>query len=73
MTSAYIESQETGQDYQRTGENNVNVLKLDGTLLDFWVAKSENLELLDVAADERERLHHGSGYWHPSYYHPPSD
>jgi hypothetical protein len=55
------------------GENNVNVLKLDGALLDFWVAKSENLEFLDVAPEEKERLHHGSGYWHPSYYHPSSD
>ena len=51
----------------------MNVMKLDGALLDFWVAKSENLELLAERPDDGERHPHGSGFWHPSFFHPSTD
>lgn len=51
----------------------MRVTSLDGALLDFWVAKSENLKLLSVLSGEEQSHVNGSGYWHPSTYHPSSD
>lgn len=51
----------------------MRVTSLDGALLDFWVAKSENLKLLAEAPDDGRRHINGSGYWHPDTYHPSSD
>lgn len=51
----------------------MRVTSLDGALLDFWVAKSENLKLLPALSEEEQPHVNGSGYWHPSTYHPSSD
>jgi hypothetical protein len=51
----------------------MRVNSLDGTLLDFWVAKSENLKLSAEAPEIGQRHVIGSGYWHPSTYHPSRD
>lgn len=49
----------------------MRVTSLNGELLDFWVAKSENLKM--HPDDPNEVSIHVSGYWHPSTYHPSSD
>ncbi|NTV71759.1 MAG: DUF2591 family protein [Azonexaceae bacterium] len=51
----------------------MRVTSLDGALLDFWVAKSENLKLLPEATEDGLRYVNGSGYWHPDTYHPSID
>lgn len=51
----------------------MRVISLDGALLDFWVAKSENLKLLPEIPEDGDGHEHGSGYWHPSTYHPSCD
>lgn len=51
----------------------MKVTRLDGALLDFWVAKSENLKLLPNQPEEGGMVDHGSGYWHPSFFRPSSD
>lgn len=51
----------------------MRVTSLDGALLDFWVAKSQNLTLL-VSVPEDAHIHAmQSGCWHPSTYHPSTD
>lgn len=51
----------------------MKVTRLDGALLDFWVAKSEDLELLPEPPAEGCVLEYGSGFWHPSLFHPSSN
>ena len=51
----------------------MRVNSLDGALLDFWVAKSENLKLLPEPPEAGQHHENGSGYWHPSTFHPSSD
>lgn len=51
----------------------MKVTRLDGALLDFWVAKSEDLKLLPEQPEEGQVFESGSGYWHPSLFHPSSD
>ncbi len=51
----------------------MRVTSLDGALLDFWVAKSENLQLLPQFPENEQTRLNESGYWHPSTYHPSSD
>lgn len=51
----------------------MKVTRLDGALLDFWVAKSENLKLLAQQPEEGQVFEYGSGFWHPSLFHPSSD
>ncbi len=51
----------------------MRVTSLDGALLDFWVAKSENLQLLPAIPENEQTRLNESGYWHPSTYHPSSD
>jgi hypothetical protein len=50
----------------------MKVIGLEGALLDFWVAKSENLKRLPDApiGGQAEVI---SGYWHPDIYHPSSN
>lgn len=51
----------------------MKVTRLDGALLDFWVAKSEGLTLIgDLPADSTDELL-ANGFWHPDIYHPSSD
>jgi hypothetical protein len=51
----------------------MRVIALEGALLDFWVAKSENLKLLPDVPDEGKVDEYGSGQWHPNTYHPSSN
>ena len=51
----------------------MRVTRLDGTLLDYWVAKSEGLELLPNQPTEGETHAQSSGFWHPSIYQPSSN
>ena len=51
----------------------MRVTSLEGALLDFWVAKSENLKLLPEIPDAGQPHVNGSGCWHPDTYHPSSD
>ncbi|MBS1142923.1 MAG: hypothetical protein H6R14_329 [Proteobacteria bacterium] len=51
----------------------MRVTSLDGALLDFWVAKSENLKLLPGIPEEGNSHEMRSGHWHPSTYHPSTD
>jgi hypothetical protein len=53
--------------------NMMRVIGLEGVLLDFWVAKSENLKLLPEVPEEGEAHVNESGYWHPNTYHPSSN
>jgi hypothetical protein len=50
----------------------MKVIGLEGALLDFWVAKSENLKCLPEApaAGQGELP---NGYWHPDIYRPSSN
>jgi hypothetical protein len=51
----------------------MNVKRLDGNLLDFWVAKSGGLKLLPEPPKPGDRYDPESGYWHPLTFHPGSD
>jgi hypothetical protein len=51
----------------------MNVKRLDGTLLDFWVAKSGGLKLLPEPPRPGDGYDPESGYWHPLTFHPASD
>jgi hypothetical protein len=51
----------------------MRVIGLEGELLDFWVAKSENLKLLPGSPLEGTAHENESGYWHPDSYHPSSN
>lgn len=48
----------------------MRVTKLEGPLLDFWVAKSANLTLRLKAPEGEELPKTGDGFWHPDSYHP---
>jgi hypothetical protein len=51
----------------------VNVKKIDGPLLNFWVAKSAGFKLL--SEPPALGVHHDpdSGHWHPYNFHPATD
>jgi hypothetical protein len=51
----------------------MNVKRLDGRLLNYWVAKSAGLSL--AAADKSPVTRHDpdSGFWHPHTYNPAND
>jgi hypothetical protein len=51
----------------------MKVAELEGQLLNFWVAKSEGLELLPASPKQGDRHDLDSGLWHPSNYHPATD
>jgi hypothetical protein len=51
----------------------MKVTSLDGALLDFWVAKSENLKLQPETPEDGQRHDNGSGFWHPNTFHPSTD
>ena len=48
----------------------MRVTKLEGPLLDFWVAKSENLTLRPEIPGSGDSHLAGNGFWHPDTYHP---
>lgn len=48
----------------------MRVARLDGPLLDFWVAKSENLQLQPNNSENGETQLTETGFWHPDTYHP---
>jgi hypothetical protein len=54
-------------------EDDMNVTALEGPLLNFWVAKSEGLELLPVSPAAGKSHDANSGCWHPDNYHPATD
>jgi hypothetical protein len=51
----------------------MRVTSLEGAMLDFWVAKSENLKLLPAIPEEGQIHVNGGEYWHPNTFHPSSD
>jgi hypothetical protein len=51
----------------------VNVKRLEGALLNFWVAKSAGLNLLTEPPGTGAQHDPESGNWHPSTYHPSAD
>jgi hypothetical protein len=51
----------------------MNVKRLDGALLNFWVAKSGGLKLQPDPPRPGEHYDPESGYWHPLNYHPATD
>lgn len=51
----------------------MKVTRLDGALLDYWVAKSEGLKLLPNRPLEGEIHVPSSGFWHPDTYQPSTN
>jgi hypothetical protein len=51
----------------------MNVKRLDGRLLNFWVAKSGGLSLSAQESDPSKVHDPDSGFWHPYTYNPASD
>jgi hypothetical protein len=51
----------------------MNVKRLDGALLNFWVAKAAGLHLSPVEPRGGERHEPDSGFWHPTTYSPSTD
>ena len=51
----------------------MNVKRLDGRLLNYWVAKSADLQLSAEAADPKKRHDPDSGFWHPHSFNPAND
>lgn len=51
----------------------MNVKRLDGRLLNFWVAKSAGLTLAAVDQSPGGRHDPDSGFWHPHTYNPAND
>jgi hypothetical protein len=51
----------------------MNVKRLDGDLLNFWVAKSMGLKLLEATPEPGTPHDPESGFWHPSNFHPASN
>jgi hypothetical protein len=47
--------------------------RIDGTLLDFWVAKAANLTLREQPLAPGQRHDPESGLWHPDTFHPSRD
>lgn len=51
----------------------MNVKRLEGALLDYWVAKSLGLKLRPEPPLSGERHDPDSGNWHPNNFHPAVD
>lgn len=51
----------------------MNVKRIEGALLNYWVAKSAGLKMRLSAPLPGERHDPDSGEWHPQNYHPASD
>jgi hypothetical protein len=51
----------------------MNIKRVDGALLDFWVAKAAGLKMLPRDTLPGELHDPESGNWHPSNFHPSSD
>ena len=51
----------------------MNVMRIEGSLLNFWVAKSAGLRLLPQPPSPGEKHEHDSGCWHPQTFHPSTD
>ncbi len=51
----------------------MNVKRIEGSLLNFWVAKSAGLKILLESPSRGEKHDPDSGNWHPQTYHPASD
>jgi Protein of unknown function (DUF2591) len=51
----------------------VNVKRLDGALLNFWVAKAAGLQLAATDPKPGDRHDPDSGFWHPVTYCPAQD
>jgi hypothetical protein len=51
----------------------MNVKRLDGRLLNYWVAKSAGLTLAAVDQSPGGRHDPDSGFWHPHTYNPAND
>ena len=51
----------------------MNVRKLDGTPLNYWVAKSAGLKLTPSRLEQSDQHNPESGFWHPKTYQPVTD
>ena len=51
----------------------MNVRRLDGRLLNYWVARSAGLTLAANGPLPRERHNPDSSFWHPHNYNPAND
>jgi hypothetical protein len=51
----------------------MNVKRLDGRLLNYWVAKSAGLALAGMDQSTGARHDPDSGFWHPHTYNPAND
>ncbi len=51
----------------------MNVKRLDGRMLNFWVAKSAGLTLAESGVPTGRRHDPDSGFWHPHTYNPAND
>jgi hypothetical protein len=58
---------------ERTRETAMNVKRLDGRLLNYWVAKSAGLTLNEGDSLPGRRHDPDSGFWHPHSYNPAND
>jgi hypothetical protein len=47
--------------------------RIEGPLLDFWVAKAANLKLQEQAMDPGQKHDPDSGLWHPETFHPSTN
>jgi hypothetical protein len=47
--------------------------RIEGTLLNFWVAKAANLKLQVQALAPGQKHDPDSGLWHPETFHPSTD
>jgi hypothetical protein len=51
----------------------MNVQALDGSSLNFWVAKAAGLEATTVSPPEGDAYDPDSGFWHPATFEPSSN
>jgi hypothetical protein len=51
----------------------MNVKRLDGALLNFWIAKAAGLQLADTDPKPGNGHDPDSGFWHPVTYCPAND
>ena len=51
----------------------MNVKRLEGARLDYWVAKSAGLKLMTEAPDAGSPHDPESGSWHPDTFHPATN
>lgn len=51
----------------------MNAIRLEGALLNFWVAKAAGLQLSPVDPPAGAKYEPGSNEWHPSTFHPSTD